>query len=90
MDSWWDVVFQKCDRLVYREDLVCEHKLPFNFKERLDDTYKRMDGLQEQDKVTWDTIENLNSIKAAIMKIDKTKVPTDNELGQTIRYLKNS
>lgn len=90
MDCWWDVVFQRCGKLVYREDLITEHLLPHNFKERLDNTYKRMEGLQEVDKVLWDSVENLTSIKAAIEKIDKTKVPTDQELGQQIRYMKNS
>ena len=90
MDSWWDVVFQRCKKLVYREDLITEHLLPHNFKERKDPTFQRMEGMQEQDKVVWDTMENLISIRAAIEKIDKTKVPTDLELGQQIRYMKNS
>jgi predicted SAM-dependent methyltransferase len=90
MDTWWDVVFQKCEKLIYREDLICEHKLPVNFKERADGTFHRMEGMQELDKVTWDTIETINSIKSAIEKIDPTKVPTDIELGQLLRYLKNS
>jgi hypothetical protein len=90
MDSWWDVVFQKLGKLIYREDLITEHLLPYNFKERVDSTFTRMEGLQEQDKVVWDSLETLTSIKAAIEKIDKTKVPTDSELGQIIRYLKNS
>ena len=90
MDSWWDVVFQKCGRLIYREDIITEHRLPHNFKEKLDDTYKRMDGLQEYDKITWDTWDNLVSIKNAIEKMDKTKMPSDLELSQTIKYLKNS
>jgi predicted SAM-dependent methyltransferase len=90
MDSWWDIIFQRLGKLIYREDLICEHLLPYTFKERLDNTFKRMEGLQEADKVVWDSMETLNSIKAAIEKIDKTKVPSDLELGQQIRYLKNS
>jgi len=90
MDSWWDVVFQKLGKLKYREDIVCEHKLPINFKERNDATYQRMEGLQRQDKVVWDSLGTLNSIKAAIEKIDKTKMPTDTELEQVIKNFKNS
>lgn len=90
MDSWWDAVFQFCGKLIYREDIVCEHKLPINFSERMDDTYRRMEGLQENDKVTMDTIETFNSIRAAVEKIDKTKIPTDTQLIQMIRYLRNT
>ena len=90
MDSWWDVVFQKCGKLIYREDIITEHRLPVNFKERADETYKRMDGLQENDKITWDTLENVKSIKNALNIIKPHNTVSEEEIGTLVRYLKNS
>ena len=55
MDTFWEVVYRNAGKLKYREDLVTEHFHPDVFPERLDDTYKNMDGLKDRDRTLWDS-----------------------------------
>lgn len=71
MDAFWDIVFKHAGKLHYRQDIVMEHLHPDVFENRLDDTYKNMEGYKSSDKEIWVSDENNNEIKQCI-KILKT------------------
>lgn len=60
-DTFWDNVYKRAGKMIYREDIVTEHLHPDKFPERTDEVYKKMDKFKDEDRARWvsNNIKNL-------------------------------